>query len=83
MYLRLLAFSGGFPTVVLFGMLPALAALVLRRRLGGKVTAPTPPLVVPGGRVSLAVVALLSCAILATSLVLLAMEVLANIGHAL
>jgi len=32
LYLRLLAFSGAFPTVVLYGLLPPLAALVLRRR---------------------------------------------------
>ena len=57
LYLPLLSFSGAYPTTILHGLAPALAAIALRRRVrraGVKDGAPgvTPP-VVPGGDATL------------------------------
>ena len=48
LYLPLLAFAGAYPTTLLYGLAPALAALTLRRRLTKTTTISTPRLV-PGG----------------------------------
>lgn len=70
-YLPLLAFAGGFPTAVLYGVVPSLAALVLRKRLandGGDAVA-TPELV-PGGEATLVGVAALASGIVGACSVL-------------
>eukprot|EP00977_Amphora_coffeiformis_P019445 scaffold7234_cov181-Amphora_coffeaeformis.AAC.6 len=50
-YLPLLSFAGAYPTTLLYGLAPALAALVLRRRLQkGMEDDITTPQLVPGGK---------------------------------
>ena len=75
-YLKLLAFSGAFPTIVLYGLLPPLAALVLRRkrsmvRTATKSGEPIVKPMVPGGKVVLVAVALLACTLLGINVKLL------------
>ena len=57
LYLPLLSFSGAYPTTILHGLAPALAAIALRRRVrraGVKYGAPgVTPQVVPGGDATL------------------------------
>ena len=80
LYLKLLAFSGAFPTIVLYGLLPPLAALVLRRKRNrgpnksksaaesaGRFAVP----VVPGGKLTLFAVAFLACTLLGINVGLL------------
>lgn len=72
-YLQLLAFSGAFPTIVLYGLLPPLAALVMRSQHGSQPQSRRVETVriVPGGKVALVAVALLACTLLVINLRLL------------
>ena len=77
-YLPLLAFSGAFPTIVLYGLLPPLAALAMRARAAAGLMADCAtgatveaPAIVPGGKAALLAVALLACSLLGINAVLL------------
>jgi tyrosine-specific transport protein len=68
-YMPLIAFSGAFPTTVLYGLVPPVAALVLRwknRRAGESMRA-----IVPGGRNTLVGLSLIACSLLGINLRLL------------
>lgn len=78
LYLPLLAFSGAFPTIVLFGLLPPLAALALRRQRNtcdvvGADEVPECSLVpsfVPGGDAALVAIAAAALVLLGTNTML-------------
>lgn len=69
LYLPLLAFAGAYPTNFLFGLIPCLAALALRRSQVGR-TRRGPPRLVPGGQAALWTLACLAILLIAVSAVL-------------
>lgn len=92
LYLPLLSFAGAFPTTFLYGLLPPLAALVLRRAAsrdappaGSSAGTAAPPLVrwLPGGRAPLVVAGLVAIALLLTNLAGVLAPVLAAVLAAL
>mmetsp|Transcript_33655 Transcript_33655/g.49078 ORF Transcript_33655/g.49078 Transcript_33655/m.49078 type:complete len:254 (-) Transcript_33655:20-781(-) len=79
LYLPLLAFSGAYPTAILHGLSPALAVLVLRRRIKKQlaekgitkkdkpVMESMTPRIVPGGNSTVIILAVLSIGLVASS----------------
>ena len=61
LYLRLLAFAGAFPSIVLYALLPPILALAARRQTGGLASGFE---AVPGGRRTLRLLVLLACGLL-------------------
>jgi tyrosine-specific transport protein len=88
LYLPLLSFAGAFPTTFLYGLLPPLAALVLRRAANRDAqdgSASAPPLVrwLPGGRAPLVGAGLVAIALLLTNSAAIVAPVLAAVRAAL
>jgi len=70
-YLPLLSFAGAYPTTLLYGLAPSLAALVLRRRLQQHVPDDiTTPQLVPGGERTLVALVCAAVGLVGSSTVL-------------
>ena len=82
LYLPLLAFAGAYPTTLLYGLAPPLAALVLRHRAtkeGVQKTQLTPRLV-PGGKAALALLVATSIGIVGSCSALAVRSLLKSAG---